>query len=153
MTDKEILGVEYECNFQIDGHDCIGYIDLLYRTPEGITVLDHKSSEYPLTKAGKVKKDQAHKFEMYKYQLYLYSKAVYEKFGEYPKKLMWNYFKSGQWVTIDFDITEYENAIKWASDTIKDIYSELFFDAKDDFFYCHNLCGYREVCEFANGGR
>lgn len=147
------LGVEYECNFKIGNHDFIGYIDLLLKDKNGnIIILDHKSADYPYTKSGKPKKSSEEKVVMYKRQLYLYSKAVYEKFGKFPTKLVWNYFKSKQIAVVDFDINEYIDTLEWAENTIKNIYDEMFFDAKEDYFYCRNLCGYRETCEYANGG-
>lgn len=153
IKNYEILGVEYECNFKIEDHDFIGYIDLLLRDKNGdIVILDHKSAEYPYGKNGKPKKSAIEKVESYKKQLYLYSKAVYEQFGKYPVKLAWNYFKSQQYAVVPFDKSEYDKTLKWAQDTIKDIYDEIFFDAKEDFFYCRNLCDYRDICEFANGG-
>ena len=148
----KVLGVEYECNFKIDNHDFIGYIDLLLQDEHGnIIILDHKSSEYPFNKTGKIKKSAAEKYQMYKRQLYLYSKAVYEEFGIYPQKLVWNYFKDRKWDIVDFSQQEYEETLKWAEDTINDMYAELSFEPRDEFFYCRNLCGFRYNCEFAGG--
>ena len=58
LKDYEILGVELEQRFTVDGYDFIGFIDLLLRDKRDgkIVVLDHKSSEYPFKKNGEIKK-------------------------------------------------------------------------------------------------
>ena len=153
LSQYKILGVEYECNFKIGDHEFIGYIDLLLEDENGdIIILDHKSAEYPYGKNGKPKKSTADKVKSYERQLYLYSKAVFEQYGKYPTKLVWNYFKSQKFAVIPFYESEYLETLQWAEDTIKEMYDEIFFDAKEDYFYCRNLCDYRDICEFANGG-
>ena len=153
IDEFKILGVEYECNFKVGDHEFIGYIDLLLEDKKGnIIILDHKSAEYPYGKNGQPKKSTADKVKSYERQLYLYSKAIFEQYGKYPMKLVWNYFKSQKMAVVPFDKAEYDATLKWAEDTIKEMYDEIFFDAKEDYFYCRNLCDYRDICEFANGG-
>lgn len=152
LKDHKILGIEFECLFRIGEHNFIGYIDLLLLDKQGnIIILDHKSSEFPYSKSGKVKKSLVEKHLMYKRQLYLYSKAVYEKFGVYPTKLVWNYFKEHQWDSIDFSMQEYQDTLKWAENTIEAMYEEQDFEPKDEFFYCRNLCAFRNNCDCMGG--
>lgn len=144
----KIVGVEYQCNFKIGNNKFIGFIDLLIQDPDGnLIVIDHKSGEYPMTKSGTVKAKQTEKLESYKRQLYLYSKAVYEKFHKYPAKLVWNFFKSNDWLVIPFNETEYQNTLKWAQDVIDDIYLTVEYEAKPQFFFCHNICDFRSICD------
>ena len=150
LSDYEILGVEKKCEFKIEGFKFIGYIDLLIRHKEtgDIIIIDHKSSEYPLTKKGKVKKKKIKDYENYKRQLYLYSQQIFNEYGVYPKKISWNYFKEQKWLSLDFIKEEFEDSKKWVIDVIKDIYEEEDFIPNLDFFYCHNLCGFRNSCDY-----
>ena len=152
LSQYKILGVEYECNFKIGDHEFIGYIDLLLEDENGyIIILEHKSAENPYGKNGKPKKSTADKVKSYERQLYLYSNAVFIQYCKYPTKFVWNYFKSHKFKVIPFYGSEYLETLQWAEDTIKEMYDEIFFDAKEDYFYCRNLCDYRDICEFANG--
>jgi RecB family exonuclease len=149
LNDYEVLGVEKEVRFEIDGRKFIGFIDLLLKSGNEIIVLDHKSSEFPYSKGGKIKKKCIEKVESYQKQLYLYSKAVYEEYGVYPTKLVWNYFKEkGQFDTVTFDKNVYNNALLWAKNVVDEIYREEDFAENKDYFYCNNLCDYRNgECE------
>lgn len=151
LKDYEILGVELEKRFTVDGYDFIGFIDLLLRDKRDgkIVVLDHKSSEYPFKKNGEIKKKSQQSFESYKRQMYLYCHAVYQTYGEFPKEITWNHFKDGGvFATIPFVKSEYDEAIKWFRDTIKTIELEEEFEPSEDFFYCTNLCNFRHSCEY-----
>ena len=143
----QVLGVEKEIHFEIDGKPFVGYIDLLLRNNETgeITILDHKSSTIKILKNGKVSKSDADHFLEFKRQLYLYSKAVREEYGEDSiDKLKWNMFKDGTSIEIPYSEEEYQEAIKWASDTIKAIEAETEWPPLADQFYCWNLCSMRE---------
>jgi hypothetical protein len=147
----EILGVELEAKFKVDKYDFIGYIDLLLRDKADgkIVVLDHKSSEYPFKQNGDLKKKSEQSFSLYKKQMYLYCHAIHQMYGEYPKEITWNHFKDGgKFATIPFIKSEYDEAIKWFIDTIHTIEKEKDFEPTQDFFYCHNLCNFRRVCEY-----
>lgn len=149
LNDYEILGVEQEVKFEIGGRKFIGYIDLLLRDKRDgkIVVLDHKSSKYPLKQNGEVLKSSEHTFDKYKKQLYLYSYWVNLTYGEFPKELVWNFFKAQKFVTIPFKEDEYDESIKWMLDTIDDIEAEDDFDAHVDDFFCRNLCSFKDSCE------
>ena len=88
-------------------------------------------------------------FESYKKQMYLYCHAIHQAYGEFPKEITWNHFKDGgQFATIPFIQSEYEEAMKWFKDTIKTIEIEEAFEPSEDFFYCSNLCNFRHSCEY-----
>lgn len=156
MKDYEILGVELETKFKLDDYDFIGYIDLLLRDKRDgrIVVLDHKSSEYPFLKDGKsVKKKAKHSFELYKKQMYLYCHAVKQLYGEFPKEIAWNHFKDGgKLATIPFNPDEYEESIGWFRQTLQEIEKEKDFEPSPDFFYCTNLCNFRNSCDYREHG-
>ena len=155
LPDKyEVLGIEKEVHFEIDERPFVGYIDLLLRDKETgeIIIVDHKSGSIKLTKNGQVsksKKEQEHLLE-FKRQLYLYSIPVIEEYGKVDK-LCWNLFKDGNVLVIQWDAKEFESAKQWAESQIKNLYDRddwpPLIDA-DKNFYCYNLCGQREICEY-----
>lgn len=150
LDEYEILGVEEKCNFEIDGIKFVGFIDLLLkRKADGkIIIIDHKSAEYPLGKRGSVLKRKQESYEAYKRQLYLYSQHIINKYGEEPAELWWNYFKEKQWLKLPFIREEYEESLKWASETIREIDKEEDYLPNMDYFYCNNLCGFRHSCDY-----
>lgn len=150
LTGYDILGVELECHYDIDGISFIGFIDLLLRDKEtgDIFIIDHKSSEFPLGKKGGILKKKEKDYMDYKRQLYLYAQPVYDMYGVYPKEIQWNYFKERKWLKLPFVLEEFEEAKKWAIDTIKVIYEEDEFIQTEDYFYCRNLCNFRGSCEY-----
>lgn len=145
----EILGVEKKVEFEIDGYPFIGFIDLLLRdkTTGQITILDHKSSSMKYKKNGDFAKASQPKFLEYKRQLYLYSIPIIEEYGKVDW-LEWNFFKDGKMVGIPWKREEYEEAKKWAVDTIHEIENETEWPMKEktDFMYCSYLCSKRGVC-------
>lgn len=152
LKDYEVSGVEKKIESKIDGQPFIGYIDLLLkdkRTGE-YTIVDHKSSQYPLTKSGKrVLKSEEEKFKCYKHQMYLYCHGIKELYGEFPKWIVWNHFKASAYVRIPFDKNEYKDALEWFNDTVSAIEKEDNFEPQQNFFYCRNLCAFRSSCEYA----
>lgn len=134
----DITGKEYKF---------IGYIDLLLRDKDGrYIVLDHKSKSG--FKKGKVKGVQVDEQHDYARQLYCYSKFVKEKYGEYPKELIFNMFNKKELIHIPFNMDDMNEAIKWCCEVIRNIYSELEFEPNVDYMFCHYLCGQRDKCNY-----
>lgn len=160
LKDFEILGVEKEIHVVLkdengNEYPFIGYIDLAVRHKETrkIYIIDHKSSSYPFKRDGKtVLKKSESDFTKYKMQMYLYAKAIFEEYGEYPEKLIWNHFKDQKVAVIPFDKDEYDKAIQWFIDKIHEIENDDEFEARCDFFYCNNLCDFRASCEYNERG-
>ena len=151
LKDYEVLGVENEITYNIDGYNFIGFIDLLLRDKQDgkIVVVDHKSAPYPFKQNGEVKKNSEKSFNSYKKQMYLYSYAVKQIYGEFPKEIRWNHFKNGgKFANIKFSHDEYTNVIQWFKDTIKKIKDEDDFEPSQEYFYCSNLCNFRHSCEY-----
>ena len=151
LKNYEILGVEKKVNFKIENYKFVGYIDLLLRNKDTkeILLVDHKSTNHFLKKDGTPLKDKLSFFETYSNQMYLYSKAVYEEYGEFPKRIIWNHFFEQAITNIPFDINEYKKAIQWALDVIKAIYKDSKFNANKTYMMCNVLCGYRNSCYYA----
>lgn len=143
----EVMGVEKKVNFEIDGKPFVGFIDLLVKDAEGhIICTDHKSASLKWNKNGSISKGDAEKLHMYRRQQYLYSKALIEE-GLKPDYLCWNFFNSSKTYMIPFDMDEYNEALQWASDTIKEIEAVEEFEPRPDYYFCHNICDQRMSCE------
>ena len=151
----EILAVEQEVSLTICGRQFVGYIDLLVRdkTDGRLIVVDHKS---------KSKFANAEELEHYTFQLYLYALWVYEAYGEYPKQLIFNMFRTGTEKTEPFTERGLKKAVDWFTSTIDAIYAdvdfwdkiELSYEAsnkplssfKNTDFFCNYICGCRGSC-------
>ena len=151
LDNYEILGVEKEVHFELDGYKFIGFIDLLLRNKqtEKIIIVDHKSSDHFLKKDGSPLKNQQANFEAYSKQMYLYSKAVFDEYGEYPDRIVWNHFFDQQVTNIPFKYEDYCATQQWALNIIRRIYTDENFDAVQNYMMCKVLCGYRNSCCYA----
>lgn len=132
----EVISVEENVNVEINGHQFTGYIDKLMRdkTDGKLIVLDHKS---------KAKFNSKREQKEYARQLYLYSYAVKEKYGEYPKMLIFNMFRKGMEVPIFFKEEDMKEAIEWMDKTIEEIGECEAFPVTKDKFFRDELCNFR----------
>ena len=150
----EILGVEMKVDYELFGYKFLGFIDLLLKRKDNgkIILMDHKSSDYFFKKNGEVKANMKEKLESYKKQMYMYSNAVKEKFGVFPDVICWNHFKDGgKFSTIPFKQEEYEETMRWFLDSVHEIEQEEIFepvDPEQNYFFCNNLCSFRNSCEY-----
>ncbi len=135
--DAERLGIEEEIHIKIGEYRFVGYIDLILRDERGIFIVDHKSKS-----KFKNKKEK----EEYLIQLYLYSLYIFEKYGEWPYRLVFNMFRANEIIDVDFDMASLEAAKKWVTDTISEIYEDIEFNTKADSFFCDFLCSVKECC-------
>lgn len=146
----EILGVEKEVHFEIEGKDFVGYIDLLVKDRETgeIIIVDHKSASLKILKNGSISKSDQQHFLEFKRQLYLYSIPIIKEYGS-VSKLRWNMFKEQKWIEVPWKQEEYDEAIQWAKDTLELIEKEELWLPNPDYYYCHYLCGQRNnACEY-----
>lgn len=156
LSNFDIIGVEKRIHTTIADENgkeypFIGYIDVAIRDRESgeISIIDHKSAAYPLKADGvTVLKRSEHSFESYKRQLYLYSKWIHDEYGIFPKYLIWNHFKEQKIVAIEFDKDEYDAAMRWYTDEIHKIEEDEDFVANYNYFFCNNLCEFRDSCEY-----
>lgn len=140
----KITGVEQKFRTLIAGRPFVGVIDMILEDEKNdrIIILDHKSKSL-----SSFKKNED---EMYKQQ-YLYSIYIYEKYGVYPEKLMFNLFKEGGLLMErPFDKDAYDQTYLWAKKTIEaiesfDMVDWLTMKEKSDFF-CQELCSVRDEC-------
>ena len=154
VENYDILGVELKVDYELFGYKFIGFIDLLLQRKDNgkIILIDHKSSDYFFKRNGEVKANLKKKLDEYKRQMYMYSNAVKEKFGVYPDMLCWHHFKDGgKFSTVPFDMKEYEETMQWFLDRVHEIEEEELFEPvnpEENYFFCNNLCSYRNTCEY-----
>lgn len=150
MDEYEILGVEKKINITLDGYKFVGYIDLLLRHKETgqIILMDHKSAKYPLKKDGTPAANYKKSFESYTKQMYLYASAVKEEYDVFPTWIVWNHFKDEKLVWVKFDDDVYRDSVQWFVDSIHQIEDEENFEPNISYFYCKNLCDFRNSCEY-----
>lgn len=143
FTGYTIIAAEEKFTTEIAGRPFVGIVDMVLRDDltDELIVLDHKSKSMS---AFKKNED-----EMYRQQL-LYAKYIYEKYGQWPDKLMFNLFKEGgEKPERPFRKEEYDAAIAWATDVIERIEnSELidWLESKEQDFFCTEICSMRKHC-------
>lgn len=139
FKDKTI-GVELEVNTELNNKKFLGYIDRLSIDKDGeYIVTDYKS---------KSKFNSKKELAEYSKQLYLYSKYIYEIYGKYPKKLRFYLFRTCEEVEVEFNKKEYDRTIEEIGDCIDEIYKETEFPCSYQYFFCNNLCEFRDTCIF-----
>lgn len=139
-----VLGVEDKIDVKIDGYRFTGYIDKIVRDKRdgGIIVIDHKS---------KAQFNSKEERREYARQLYLYSIHIKDTYGEYPKMLLFNMFRSQKEVPIIFNMDDFEEAKSWALGVIKEIKACREFPVSEDWFFTTHLCNYRHLPEHKKG--
>lgn len=154
LDEYEVLGIEQEVRFKIGDYDAVGYIDLLLKDKSdgNIIILDHKSAALKFKKNGEISKKDAQHFLDFQRQLYLYSKPVIEQHGKVDW-LVWNMFRQRDYIKVPWTEDGYNEALNWAENTIHRIEAEEEWSANPDYYYCHNLCGQRNICEYGEGMR
>lgn len=142
-----VLGTEKKVEFRIMDKPFVGFIDLLLKDKKTseVIILDHKSASLKFKKNGEISKTDDKHFLEFKRQLYLYSIPVIAEYGKVDY-LVWNMFKDQKRIKIKWDKTEYEEAIKWAKDTIRLIENEKEWLPSPDYYYCNYLCSQRNNC-------
>ena len=154
FSDKEnckVLGVEKEVKFNIDNNRFIGYIDLLLKEDNNLIVVDHKSFNVEYNKNLTLSKKSKDVIDKYSIQMYLYSTAVYNEYGKFPDYIEWNFFRNKLSHRIKFNKDDYDKSIEWVKNKIDEIKSESLFLPncdKSNSFYCTNLCGFSDKCEY-----
>lgn len=136
--DYNILGVEKQFDIQIDDWMFNGVIDLVFEKNGTLVIQDYKSK-----KSFKSKAEQAE----YARQLYLYSMWAKETYGKYPDVLRFFMFRKNLIVDIPFSIEDYNEAVQWAKNTVKEIRECWNYEATCEKFYRENLCNHRAYCE------
>lgn len=126
----EIIKSEERFAVQFDDFIFNGIIDLTMKSGDDIIICDHKS------KAG-FKDEEEEK--VYRRQLYLYSHYIHEKYGKYPKKLIFNLFRLEKFEEYEFNIDDFNEAVEWMRGIVARIRK---FYSSYDYFFCNHICGH-----------
>ena len=145
---SDIVSVENRVRFDVGGIPFVGFIDAVVRNGKDLVVVDNKSRDLSPRSNRKKPTKSDELLDEYLKQLYLYSIAVKNIYGEYPKRLEFNCFKSGIWISETFKESVLESVKQWAIDTIKEIEQNDKWTASPEFFKCKYLCDVRNDCEF-----
>lgn len=149
----EILGVEVKLEFKIGKYDFVGYADLVVKNKENgeVILIDHKQATHFMKKDGTPLKNQLENFLAYRHQMYIYCKGLKECLDIDVDKIVWHHFKdNGELTIIPFVKDEYEETMKWATDTIESIKKDKKFINNPSYVMCSSLCDYRNDCEYKN---
>lgn len=151
----DIVEAEKRVEFSIDGHNMIGFIDLLVRNKDGkLEIIDHKSKDLKMPQKKRWEsKDIRYTTELYHYlrQLYIYAIPVIEEYKEYPEYLNFNCFRTGKWFKIPFEIDDYNESKQWVIDTINKAYSDYDMSRRyESSYFCNNICGSRKSCSYSD---
>jgi hypothetical protein len=137
LENYDIIGVEEEVTTTLNnGKPFTGYIDLILKDDDGYIVFDWKSKKG--WKNIKERNDYAR-------QLYMYSKHIKEKYGEFPKKLVFYHFRTQKMTTIKFDKEMYDEAFDWAENQIDKLRDLRKFEVTDNYFFGNYLCNFRNL--------
>ena len=147
VFDGKVISVEKEMFFDVGGYPFHGFADLV-TDDSGLILFDHKSRNLkPFSNRAKPTKTDVELSEYYR-QLYLYSLGIKKEYGEYPKELVFNCYRSRSFIRQDFDPEKLSESVAWASGLIGEIRNCEDWIPDIDFFKCRNLCGLNDRCDY-----
>ena len=139
------LGIEKELHFNVSGHPFVAFLDYIGEE-DGIVIVDHKSRAMkPRSNRAKPTRKDEELDEMLR-QLYLYAEAVKQEYGEYPKHLCFNCFRTGTFIKEPFNERAHQEAIDWALRSIEAIEDTDDFPPRLEYFPCRFICGLKDEC-------
>ena len=144
----EMVDVEKEVNFTVEGIPFTGFIDFLGKDENGdFVIIDNKSRDLK-PRSGRAKPTTKDKeLDQMLRQLYIYAIAVKEIYGKWPVALCFNCFKNQQFIIEEFDMNKCEEATQWVVDSVHEIEENMNWDGEYDFFTCNYICGLNHKCE------
>lgn len=144
----EIVGIETEFDFKVLGLPFRGAADLITKEDDGLVIYDHKAKDLkPYSNRRKPTKSDIELHE-YTRQLYIYAEAVKQKFGEYPKRLVFNCYRTQTMIEQDFNDADLNETLNWAYNQVQEIRSFTEWNPDIDFFKCRYLCGLDDKCDY-----
>ncbi len=146
----QLMGIEKQVSFHIDGIPFVGFIDYLGKNEEGIVIVDNKSRNLRARSGRKKPTAKDAELDDMLKQLYLYAEGVRQEYGEAPQTLCFNCFRTGTLIEEPFQKRAYREAIDWAKGIIEQIMrceDEDFYPRKD-YFYCRYICGLSDECVY-----
>lgn len=145
------IATEKRMEFTVGENEFVGYIDYIGKLEDGFCIVDNKSRDLKPRSRRKTPTKKDLELDSMLKQLYLYSAAIKQEYGEFPKELCFNCFKSGVFIKEPFNIDEYNKTIEWANNTIMQIKGEEDFQADPQYFKCKYICDVsNECCYYLN---
>ncbi|MDD5021849.1 MAG: PD-(D/E)XK nuclease family protein [Endomicrobiaceae bacterium] len=144
---SNIIAVEDEIDFVFAGHKFVGFIDCL-SNDDGLTITDHKSRALKQRSKRKTPTRNDEELDLYYRQLYVYAAGVKAKYGEYPKWLEFNCFRTNTLIREPFDESKLRETEQWASELISKITACDKWNPYPDYWHCKELCDVSQECEF-----
>jgi RecB family exonuclease len=138
----EVVWIEEHVEIDRGAFKFQGYVDRLSILPSG----DYSMQDYKTSKVytGETLREKAR-------QMYLYSAAVKERFGVFPKNLIFMHFRQNAPVIIPFKEADYFEAWDWAAKTVAEIEAyEGDYPLTDNGYFCKAICNYRNSCPVAS---
>lgn len=146
----KILSVEEEVNFKLESVSFTGFIDVVFVSDRNgwINLADNKSRNLKQrsTKRKPTKSDE--ELDRYLRQLYIYSVPIEQKYGVFPKLLIFNCFRTKTLIQEPFDIKAYKATKEWALSTIDIISNTSTWNPNIDWFKCSYICDCNRQCEY-----
>jgi ATP-dependent exoDNAse (exonuclease V) beta subunit len=144
----QILGVEKQYDFDVGGIPFTGIIDCIAFDDNQVVIVDNKSRALkPHSNRRKLTKSD---FELRAYfrQLYLYSIPIKREFGEYPARLEFNCFRTGQIISEPFNKNDFDDTITWVKSQVETITDNDVWQPNMDYWKCRYICGFHDSCEY-----
>lgn len=132
--------IEFTIDTKYGQKKFVGYVDRIDEDGDSIDIVDYKSK--------KQFKDQD-ELSHYLIQLYLYSVPAMKLSNKNVKKLVFDMFRAGKKIQVEWKEQEYKKAVNWAKTTIEKIYTDEIYDRNKDpekDFFCKELCSCYNSC-------
>lgn len=148
FCDPQPDAVEWKAEFKLGDYSFVGIIDVVSNKDGSLAIIDHKSHQLK-PRSGRAKPTVSDKeLDEYLRQLYLYAIPVFEKYGRFPDKLIFNCFRTGGLIEEPFSEEKFYEVCAWAKDLIEQITKCEYWVANPDFFKCKYLCDCHNDCEY-----
>ena len=149
----DMVAVEKRLNFLLDGIPFTGIIDYLGEKDGELYIVDNKSRDLKPRSGRKTPTTKDRELDDMLRQLYIYAVAIEQEYGKLPSALCFNCFKNDQFIIEPFNSQKYEEAKRWAVDSIHFIEDNMEWDTDEpDYFKCNYLCGLHNQCDIFLGG-
>ncbi len=148
LTPENTVAVELPVNFELNGHNFVGFVDYIRQEYGALILGDHKSRALKPRSNRKKPTQGDRELDKYYEQLYLYCKPVYELYGKFPDFLEFNCFRSGTVITEPFDKDKYDTVLLKFGEQPDKIADNESWHPSLEFFKCRYLCDKNAVCEY-----
>jgi hypothetical protein len=147
----DILAIEDKIDFDLNGSTAVAKPDLLLRDKSSgkVILYDYKTATPFWTKANGKEMSDKNKIESYYNQMYIYTYALQKKLSIPIDEILLWYVRLNKQVSVPWVLEEEEKAIARFDGIIKKIKEEEVFPYNNsNLFFCDNLCGVRNFCEY-----